>query len=78
MTVFAELQVVAVAHITLTAASYSAAVSESIGAAYGQACREQPKDQEGLCPGLILYIILDGVRQEVLVLKEDLQQPTGM
>ena len=42
--------------------------------AHGQAGCEQAEDQEGLCAGLVLDVVLDGIRDEVLVLEEHLQE----
>ena len=40
----------------------------------GQACGEEAKNQKGLGPRLVGHIIFDGVRDEILDLKEDLQE----
>ncbi len=40
---------------------------------YGQPCGEQAKDEERLRACLVLDVVLDGVRDEVLILEEHLQ-----
>lgn len=42
-----------------------------------QAGREEAKDQEGLCAGLVGDIVLDGIRDEVLDLEEYLRQSSN-
>lgn len=44
----------------------------------GQAGSQQAEHKEGLRTGLVLDVIGDGVRQEVLELEVDLQKPTVM
>lgn len=45
--------------------------------AYCKPCCEQAKHQEGLSACLVLDVILDGIRDEVLHLEEDLQDETN-
>ena len=51
-------------------------VSGAVDVPNRQPSSQEPKHQEGLCASLVLDIILDGVRDEVLDLEEDLHAPS--
>ena len=50
---------------------------QCIGLSNSQTSGQQTKDQEWLCPCLVLHVVFDGIWDEVFVLEEDLQQKRG-